>query len=209
MSTIIRKAVPADAAALLRIKNQLPMQMADGSTTTGGFLLGTDEQTYKEYIAKAYCLVAEDRGMVVGFGIIFPDSTLRQSDIWLRRNDAVWYVGLSDYEDKQLCYFEQFAFAPGYRKYAVILAYNIIRYVFYKGAEALFTTTVHKPVLNLAPLPFIHAAKGIKAGNINEVYPIVGAINSDIYLIESQSFYESVQAHTLFPFFEANTMSIP
>lgn len=206
MSIIIRRAVAGDEAAMLHIKNTLPLKTADDETVRGGFLLGTNEATYRQYIDEAVCFVADDDGKVVGFAIIFPDAMVRTSDVWERRGEASWFTDITAWEDKQLSYFEQFAFMPGYRRAAVVLAYNIIKHVFDAGADGLFTTTVHAPVLNLAPLPFIAAAYGIKAGNINEVYPLVGHINSDIYLIEPDGFRNGVSQHTLSPFFEANTL---
>lgn len=208
MSITIRKAIAGDEAAMLHIKNALPLKTADGKTVRGGFLLGTDEATYRQYIEDAICFVAEDDGRVVGFAIIFPDAMVRTSDVWARRGEATWHIDIEDWESKQLAYFEQFAFLPGYRRVAVVLAYNIIRHVFDAGADALFTTTVHEPVINLAPLPFIAAACGIKAGNINEVYPLVGHINSDIYLIEPDGFSIGVAQHALHSFFEANTLQL-
>ena len=193
---------------MLHIKNALPLKTADGNTVRGGFLLGTDAATYRKYIEDAICFVADDDSRVVGFAIIFPDAMVRTSDVWERRGEASWYIDIAAWETKQLAYFEQFAFLPGYRRAAVVLAYNIIKHVFVAGADALFTTTVHAPALNLAPLPFIAAAYGIKAGNINEVYPLIGHINSDIYLIEPTGFRSGVLQHSLRSFFEANTLQL-
>jgi len=205
MKTIIRKANADDASAFLAIKNQLPMSLADGTTTTGGFLLGTDLETYRFYINNAYCLVAEKDKEVVGFGIILPDALLRNSEVWIKRNSATWYVDLNYYEQQPLCYFEQFAFLPGNKKWAVLLAYNIVKWAFDEGNKTLFTTTVNKPILNLAAIPFIKTVSGIKAGNINEEYPLVGEINSDIYTIDAELFYQKVAEHPLYSFFNSRS----
>lgn len=208
MNTIIRKAQVEDAEAFIAIKNQLPITLVDGETTTGGFLLGTDVETYRSYIETEYCLVAELNSEVIGFGIILSDKCLRESDVWEKRYDAKWNIDLSVYEEKRLCYFEQLAFLKGNRKSVLILAYNLVKWVFDKGYDTLFTTTVNKPILNLAAIPFIHAVSGIKAGNIDEVYPLIGQINSDIYLIEAEVFYEKVLTLPLSSFFQENTLSI-
>jgi hypothetical protein len=144
----------------------------------------------------------------VGFGIIFPDAVLRGSDIWVRRHTAAWGVDLGYYEPQRLCYFEQFAFLSGYKRSAVALAYNLVKGAFNAGAQTLFTTTVNKPILNLAAIPFINAVDGIKAGNIDETYPVFGHINSDIYLVDAGVFFEKVRAHPLYEFCEANTIDI-
>lgn len=208
MNTTLRKAVPGDEHAFVKIKQQLPLTMTDGTTSTGGFLLGTDEETYLEYINSCICLVAETAQEVVGFGIIFPDHVLRASDIWQRRHSAQWYVDLEKYESQQLGYFEQFAFLRGNKRSAVLLAYNITRHAYLSGCETIFTTTVNKPILNLAAIPFIGAANGIKAGNIDEEYPLIGQINSDIYLVTAADFFCKAKAHPLYPFCAENTIDI-
>ena len=205
MKSRIRIAEFRDAAAFVAIKDQLPMQKSDGSTTTGGFLLGTDLSTYEYYIENAFCLVSEVDNVIVGFGIIFPDEMLRISDVWLRRKQANWFINLSDWEDHKLCYFEQLAFLPGHKKLVILLAYNLVKLVFDLGYKTLFTTTVKEPVLNLAAIPFINAVDGILAGNIMEMYPKIGLINSDIYLIEAKSFDRKTRTHNLYAFFQNNS----
>ena len=201
----LRRAVPGDELAFLYIKSQLPLVGAD-KTSTGGFLLGTDAQTYLRYIQTAHCLVSEFEGRIVGFGIILPDSLLRASDVWVRRYSANWDIDLPTYENQVLCYFEQFAFLKGHKRSAVALAYNLVKQAFEQGAEYLFTTTVNKPVLNLAAIPFIKAVKGIRGGTIDETYPLVGPINSDIWIVSARTYEEQVQAHPLYPFLVANTI---
>ena len=133
---------------------------------------------------------------------------LRESDIWKRRNEATWDVDLSIYETRKICYFEQLAFLPGHRRLVVALAYNLLKWTFDKGYNTVFTTTVKEPVLNLAAIPFINVLSGIKAGNINEEYPLIGHINSDIYLVESGNFYFNTANHSLQPFLHQNTLAI-
>ncbi len=204
MSTIIRRALPEDAAAFVQIKDQLPLKLSDGGSTKGGFLLGTDLKTYQSYIQNAYCLVAATEQGVVGFGILLPDRLLRESEVWKKRHRAAWYIDLPFYEKQNLCYFEQLAFLPGHRKTVLKLSYTLVKWAFEEGHQTLFATTVNKPVLNLAAIPFIKAAGGIHAGNIDEVYPSIGAINSDIYLMASGLFFQKSAAHSLYPLFAAN-----
>lgn len=206
MKSRIRIAELKDASSFVAIKEQLSFSRSDGTTTTGGFLLGTDLATYAYYIENAFCLVAEMEDVIVGFGIIFSDEMLRNSDIWRRRNQVTWLINLNDWEDKTLCYFEQLAFLPGNRKLVLLLTYNLVKWVFDLGYETLFTTTVKQPVLNLAAIPFIAAVEGILAGNIMEVYPKIGLINSDIYLIESELFLTNTERHILYPYFANNTL---
>jgi hypothetical protein len=199
--TIIRKATLADAPAIFSLKEKLPLRSDGDKTSKGGFLLGTTLEKYVEYINDAYCLVAENRDEIIGFGIIIPDEMLRDTEMWQKRNLVDWKVNISAYEPMKLSYFEQFAFLPGNRRIAVRLAYNLVKKTFDSGAEALFTTTVHKPVKNLAAVPFIYSADGVFAGNIDEYYPIVGQINSDIYVMDRTAFANALVKHPLLPFF--------
>lgn len=194
---------PDDAAAFILIKNQLSFTQADGSTSKGGFLLGTDIDTYRKYIEQAHCLVAEVNEEVVGFGIIFRDEMLRNSDVWKRRHQANWQIDLTHYEHQKLCYFEQLAFLNGHRRLVISLAYHLVKWVFDLGYQTLFTTTVREPILNLAAIPFIRAVSGILAGNIDETYPVIGHINSDIYLLEAETFYVRTASHPLLELAEA------
>ena len=204
----IRKASPEDATAFVAIKEQLPLTLSDGSTSKGGFLLGTDEAAYIEYIQSSWCMVAENDNGIVGFGIILPDSVLRASDIWIRRQEASWCIDLALYEQQTLCYFEQIAFLRGHRRTAIALAYHLTKEAYDAGSQTLFTTTVRKPVLNLAAVPFVFAAGGSLAGNIDETYPLVGHILSDIYLVPATSFYLHAALHPLYSFFEASASLI-
>jgi hypothetical protein len=206
MKSQIRVARPGDAPSFISIKNQLSFTQSEGSTSKGGFLLGTDIATYREYINEAFCLVAEVDGEVVGFGIIFSDEMLRASDVWNRRHQANWFIDLPQYEHHRLCYFEQLAFLPGHRRLVISLAYHLVKRVFDRGYQTLLTTTVREPILNLAAIPFIRTVSGIHAGNIDEEYPLIGRIKSDIYLLEASSFYEQTAKHPLLGMVEGMTI---
>lgn len=197
MKTRIRKGVPADAAAFVAIKEHLPFSGTAGTATQGGFLLGTDEQTYAIYIANSFCLVAEIEGQVVGFGIAFDDAMLRQSDVWQRRDQVQWTIDITSFENRCLGYFEQLAFLKGHSRLALQLAYNLTKWVFDTGVSAIFTTTVREPVKNLAAVPYILGVGGVIAGSIDETYPGVGRIKSDIYLMEASTFKEHIRTHPL------------
>ena len=209
MSSLLRIAKKEDASSFIDIKNQLPITRADGTTTRGGFLLGTDLKTYEHYIETCFCLVAEVNHKVVGFGIIFDDDQLRRSHIWQRRELANWNVDLRHYESEMLCYFEQLAFLEGHKRLVIQLAYNLVKWAFRKNHSILFTTTVNKPITNLAAVPFINSVAGIKAGNIDEVYPSIGPINSDIYIIERQLFYKQIAASVLHNYLMLHTIKLP
>ena len=84
-----------------------------------------------------------------------------------------------------------------YRRYAINLAVQMMKNLAYNKVEAVFLTTVNKPVKNKAALPFVFAAGGIYAGNIDEYYDGVGAINSNIYIIDMEKFNQTLKLHPI------------
>jgi hypothetical protein len=195
---IIRKANISDAAQFVRIKNHLQMPETE-ETNSGGFLLGTNEATYQFLIQNALCLVSEQEGEVVGFGIAFSDAVVKSSELWQKRHFATWYADiLPELSEKSICYFDQLAFLPNMRKSSVELAFHLIHQLFADGHDFLLATTVRKPILNLAAVPFIKAVGGAIVGNINEYYEGVGEINSDIYLIRKSDYLEKVRKFNFF-----------
>ncbi len=198
----IRLAKDTDTDSFLKIKNQLPLIMSDGKISQGGFLLGTDKNTYLKYIQESLCMVAEVDGEVVGFGIIINNTQLRDSDIWQRRHQADWLINIDEYEEKNLCYFEQLAFLKGHRILMIRMVYQMMKMIVNEGVEFMFTTTVHKPIINLAAVPFILSVEGKKAGSIDESYPIIGDILSDIYIIDLSYFQKKLHTHTLYPYLQ-------
>lgn len=193
MNRQIRKSILSDAESFIEIKNQLSFKTENNESISGGFLLGTDLDTYKEFIKNSYCLTALVNRNIIGFGIAFNNKTLRNSEIWEKRKSASWHIDLLKLEQENIAYFEQLAFVKGHKLLAIQLAYNLVRIGFNKGASTFMTTTVNKPIKNLAAVPFINASKGILAGNINEFYPIIGEINSDIYMIKKEDFYKELE----------------
>lgn len=193
----IRKAIATDVARFLEIKDQLSFKNVDGTTTKGGFLLGTDSATYISYIHHDYCLVAEHEGVVVGFGIMLRDESVRQSDLWLRRKAANWDIHIDTFEHNKITYFEQLAFMQGYSRTVMKLAYNLLKTSFEDGHDYMFATTVSKPIINLAAVPYILKAGGRKVGSINEMYPLIGEIVSDIYMIDKNKFVNELKLSPL------------
>ncbi|MPR33758.1 hypothetical protein [Salmonirosea aquatica] len=206
MKRILRKSVPTDAAAFVALKSKLPMPTGNDQTSAGGFLLGTDLATYEWYIQNTYSLSLEYEGNLVGFGILIPDAIVKQGELWAKRNAAEWQVDVGSIENKAVCYFEQLAFLKGYGRFAPELCYHLIDRAFGQGHELLLTTTVNRPVVNQAAIPFIRAVGGQLVGNIDEYYPEVGPIHSDIWAIESEEYFRKVQGLSFYPRLKANTI---
>ncbi|MFC6268384.1 hypothetical protein [Frigoriflavimonas asaccharolytica] len=195
----IRQAVESDAQYFIEIKDQLHFKNVQGETTSGGFLLGTDIETYQKYIREENVLVGIDDGKIVGFGIMLKNDTVKNTDLWQRKEMANWTINIEKYDFIPTCYFEQLAFLNGYSRLAMRLCYALAQKAF-ETHDALFTTTVHSPILNLAAVPYILKSGGSKIGNINEYYEQIGNIISDIYKIDKVDFEEKVQKSIFFKF---------
>jgi len=206
MNPNIRRSILEDASEFIKIKERLPLSTQDDHNNQGGFLLGTDIETYKFYISHGICLTAI-ADEVVGFGIMLPNAIVKQSELWEKRKYVDWSVDLKTLENSNISYLEQMAFLKGHKKLTLILAYNLLHDAFEKGAEYVLTTTVRKPVINVAAVPLILAAGGKKVGNIDEIYPQIGDINSDIYLMGKETFYERVKRRTSYSFLAENSLS--
>jgi hypothetical protein len=190
-----RRAKTEDAACFVRIKEQLPMPIqSEGVSHTGGFLLATSENMYLYFINHAYCLVGEENNRIVGFGILLPDEILKISELWDKRSIVNWQIDIDSYEESKICYFEQLAFLPPFGRMAPILAFTLLHNAFQQESyDAMFTSTVRRPVANLAPVRLIKAAGGRVIGNINEHYLGAGEINSDVYIVEKPDFNAAMQ----------------
>lgn len=207
MNQKIRIAIPEDAEHFVRIKKCLPLNMQHDHTKQGGFLLGTSLETYKFYIAHGFCLTATASDQIVGFGIQLPDHLIKQSELWEKRKTAKWTMNLATLENSTIAYIEQLAFLKGYHKLVLALSYNLIHDAFKKGAQYVLTTTVRKPVVNEAAIPLVQAVGGSHIGNIDEVYPEVGEINSDIYAMEKSLFYQRLRQRISYDFMAEHSLS--
>jgi len=205
MNPNIRRSILEDAADFIKIKERLPLNIENDHTNQGGFLLGTDIETYKFYISHGICLTAI-ADETIGFGIMLPNELVKQSELWEKRKSVNWSVDLETLEKSNISYLEQMAFLKGYRKLTLILAYNLLHAAFENGAEFVLTTTVKRPVINKAAIPLILAAGGRKVGNIDEVYPQIGDINSDIYLMDKDAFYECIKKRISYKFLTENSL---
>jgi len=206
MNPKIRKSTLEDAEHFIRIKESLPLSTQNNHSQQGGFLLGTDIATYKFYISHGICFTAIASNEVVGFGIILPNELVKQSELWEKRKTVKWSIDLAKLESSNIAYLEQMAFLKGNRKLTLVLSYNLVHAAFKHGADYILTTTVKEPVANEAAIPLIKAVGGKKVGNIDEVYPQVGAINSDIYLIDKTTFYRSIKNLLSHDFLIANSL---
>ena len=178
----IRPAQFSDIDDMLKVKNGLLFQEFDTVSTRGGFLLGTDAQGYGIRIAQQLTWVIDDNG-VKGFSIILPDQALRASDIWSRRNEVQWTIDPQPIEKTTLGYYDQLAVLPGkWRSLAPVIAIVSIMDFMRQQPDYLISSTVIKPVTNLAAVPYLQFLGGKQVGVLDEVDPVAGPLVSDIWL---------------------------
>lgn len=186
----LRAGVCGDAEAMVALKQGLRMQADGGGTSSrGGFLLGSTRAQYEAQLAGAQVEVLLDGTALVGFITALPDAALRASDLWQRRGQigggAVGPAELEALASRRLAYIDQLAVMADlkYRLCAPALAFRALTRLFEGGCELVFTTVVARPIRNLATLPLLAAVGAVRLGAIDEVYPEVGAIASDVYCI--------------------------
>lgn len=201
MNIIIRKAEIADAEAFLKVKEELKMPLVD-ETARGGFLLGTSLEQYRFFIEHAFVRVLEDleKARVVGFSIILPDEVLRASELWQKKELIRWdNFDAVTLENKKISYYEQLAILPdaAYRRYSFLLAFSNAKDVVMAGHDCMITTIVNYPVRNRAALPFLEAIGCRHIGEVEEVYPHVGRVHSDIYFVDKATFGEKINTHPI------------
>ncbi|HET7461708.1 MAG TPA: hypothetical protein VFJ82_10700 [Longimicrobium sp.] len=179
----VRAARHADVAAMLDVKHALRLDPA--RPAGGGFLLGASADTYAWYVRHAHVHVLEDGdGAIGGFAVALPDPVLRAGEVWARRREIAWEGGGWDaLEAARVGYFDQLAVRPRrrFRVYAAVLAASALRALVDGGHQHVFATVVREPVRNLASLPLLAAAGARRIGQIDETYPEVGRILSDVY----------------------------
>ena len=184
---IIRPATFADADAMIEVKESLAFEHGTTSSTEGGFLLGTDKNGYLQRIACGCAWVLDVNG-VKGFSIVLPDQALRMSDIWHRRTDIQWSKHIEELESKQLGYFDQLAVSKGeWRKHAPVLAITNILDFLSLNPDYLLSTTVLKPIRNLAAVPYLRYLGAESVGQIDEIDPQIGQLLSEVWLARVSS----------------------
>jgi hypothetical protein len=199
MNLKLRRARPSDAEGLFRVKKSLPMPTDSSETAHGGFLLGTNIETYRFFIENAYTNVLEKDEKIVGFAIILPDNLLRNSEIWQRKDQIDWEnFAVEKFENKPVCYFEQLAILPNvsYRFFGVALAYLTLTQAF-KHHEAMFATIVKEPIFNQASIAFLENIGGCCVGTVDEFLPEFGNLVSKVYFVDREVFAETTAKHRI------------
>lgn len=198
MKVTLRSAAAEDGLAILHIKEQLRLKLEDSTAKRlGGFLLGTSLAEYQQFIQQDVVLVAEcdEPRQVVGFAVVMNHASLAQSALLQRAEQVQWETAFrTGFNAKHFAFFEQLGMLPdpAYRVYAKYLAFAITWKIF-QTHEALFTTVLQYPFLNTAALSFINVVGFEYAGMVDEVYPDIGRVKSNVYHLERQDFLAELE----------------
>jgi hypothetical protein len=197
MRVYLRQAGSGDAMNLYSIKEQLRFKLENMvSKQAGGFLLGTSLEAYKGFIQNDVVYVAEQEHprQVVGFAIAMQHETLAQSVLMERAEQVQWESAFHlRFDAKRFAFFEQLGMLadPAYRVYAKYLAFSATRKAL-QTHEAIFTTVLKYPVHNTAAIPFIKVIGFDFVGTVDEIYPEIGPIKSDVYHLSRATFERKI-----------------
>lgn len=179
----IRRATQADAEAILAVKRALALPPDAREAPRGGFLLGASLEQYRALIDTADVWVLNDiHGAMAGFAVLLPEPVLHASELWEHRHAIRWQApaGWTPPETR-VCYFDQLAVLPDARVRAPELALTALRGAVRAGHEHMFATVVTHPLQNVASLALLRALGARRVGSVDEEYPQVGRIVSDLY----------------------------
>ena len=111
------------------------------------------------------------------------DQVFRESEIWKRR-DLVRWDTVPAYEQR-FAYFDQLAVRPGpARTHVPLLASVALLDAYMDGVDALISTTVKRPIKNLAAVPYLTAIGAKIVGELDETYPDFGDLTSDVWRVD-------------------------
>ena len=168
----------ADIDAITTLKGSLhPV----GDSVEGGFILGSARDLYCAWIEAAVVKVLEVGGSIVGYAICLPDTVLRQSALWHKKDRIVFEIPITSSLADKIAYFEQLAVLPRYRYYVPKLIVATLDVMFVQGHQHLFATTVREPFHNRAVYGLFKRCQAQTVGYIREHYPTHGVVVSQLH----------------------------
>jgi hypothetical protein len=176
----LRLATAADIPELLSIKRKL----AFGGPGRGGFLLGCDVEGYRQRLASGRIWLLEAQELL-GFAVTLPPDALRASPLWGLRDNIEWTQDAPTKLDA-VGYYDQLAVLPPARQRAGLWLALVALRDLLAQCSYVVTTTVSEPVQNLAAVPLIRRVGGVRVGRLEESYPELGALTSEIWLLDAE-----------------------
>jgi hypothetical protein len=189
----LRHAAPSDLSSILKIKEALKISRIEHKQTSEGFLLGSSPEFYLEMIEHGIAQVVEDQtdSIVYGVGFALPWDMLKLTEVWQKRKLATWHGSLlNDLEEGKPGYIEQLAVLPGQslRFLAPGLGLSLVEQLFTHGHTHILATTVLEPVKNTAAIKLLRLIHAFPAGEIEEQYPKIGRILSQIHCVSLHAY---------------------
>lgn len=198
----LRHATSSDLDSILKIKEALKISRVEEKQTNEGFLLGSSPEFYLEMIEHGIAQVVESHtdGIVYGVGFALPWDMLKLTEVWQKRKLATWRgTLLDDLEGGKPGYIEQLAVLPGQslRFLAPGLGLSLVEQLFNQGHTHILATTVLEPVKNTAAIKLLRLIHALPAGDIEEHYPLIGRILSQIHCVSLHE-YKKARAEDSF-----------
>ncbi|MEZ4430337.1 MAG: hypothetical protein R3A51_21870 [Nannocystaceae bacterium] len=191
----LRRATSDDLEDVVAIKEALSMPVDAATTGGGGFILGVSREAYAAAIAAGCVTLLALDAQTVGYARALPDPQQRAAEVW-RRREAIAWDGLAprDLEERAIAYFDQLAVLPGphRRGPGAALALRVLAELFAGGHEHVLTTTLRAPVRNTAAYAYLRRIGARRVGALDERYPGVGAVVSDIHHLDRPTFERHV-----------------
>jgi hypothetical protein len=189
----VRPGEPADLDGLVALREARAWRADAPSGAPGGFLLGSDRETYRDHVAHGRVMVTPAvGGGLDAFSVVLDDDAFRASDLWERRRHADVPAALvARFEDARLAYFDQLVARPGRAWASTRLAFHHVVDAM-RRHDAMLATTVVAPVVNGAALPFLREIGFEVVGHVDENYPRIGRLRSALHLLTREAFEQRV-----------------
>ncbi len=184
----VRRATVHDVPALLAIKHALRFT----GSSQGGFLLGSDEEEYRQRVDEGQVWVLETRSEVQGFAVTLGSAAFSKSPLWELRHQVRWGDLSTGGLTERVGYFDQLAVKRGTPARAAMLLAFVALWNLLAIDRQVVTTTVVGPVRNQAAVPLIQLVGGVYAGELDEAYPGIGRLTSGIWVIAADATKERV-----------------
>ena len=185
----VRPGEPADLDGLVALRAARAWRADAPAGARGGFLLGSDRETYRDHIAHERVMVTPAvAGGLDAFSVVLDDAAFRASELWERRRHADVPAELvARFERARLAYFDQLVARPGRAWAGARLAFHHMVDAM-RRHDALLATTVVEPVVNGAAVPFLREAGFEVVGFVEETYPRIGHLRSAVHLLTRDAF---------------------
>ncbi|MBZ0216801.1 MAG: hypothetical protein K8F25_09630 [Fimbriimonadaceae bacterium] len=196
---LVRPAKSGDVHDILAIKTALSIRPDQAPHSGGGFLLDSDVERIRRHIEEDILLVVEDPDdkRLAGFALVFRHETV-MSDIWPRRGKAALNISEEFLTQAKVSWFDKLGMRTGlqYRRHAPLLALKATQLAL-EEHTLIGAAVMTNPAPNVNSLRLLGKAGFQTIGSITEDYPGVGNMTSDIYVVDRETFRQTISAPAL------------